>query len=124
MTNARIKSSPFKALRHNSGPRWSWGTESVGTITNLRRPRPTSPLYKDNSDKEADSPHYQTGVQRGQTRQKIKELLDIRTINELVQRRIQEVKLQSRSGMTLTVSKDSDFPISKKILECEFPKKF
>ena len=90
----------------------------------MRRPISTSPLYEDNFDNEADSLRYQTGVQRGQIRRKIEELPDIRTLDELVQRRIQEAKLQFCSGLILAVSKVLDSPLFEGIMECEFPRKF
>jgi len=60
-----------------------WVTHDDGPVT-LWQPRPTSLLYENNFDNEADSPHYQTGIQRGQTRRIIEELPDIRTLDELV----------------------------------------
>ena len=82
-----------------------------------------SPLCEDSSDNEADSPSYQSGVQRGQTRKKTEEFPDVRTLNKLVQRRVYEVKLQSLSEPTPTVAKVSDSSLSEEILECEFSKK-
>ena len=68
-------------------------TQDDGPITNLRRPKLTPFLREDSSDNEADLPHYQTRVQCDQIRIKIKEFPDIKTLDELVQRRIQEAKL-------------------------------
>ena len=63
-------------------------TQVDGHITNLRRSRPTSLLLEDNSDNEADSLRFQTVVQHNQTRRKIEEFPDIRTLDELVQKQI------------------------------------
>ena len=46
---------------------------------------------------------------------------DLRTLDELIQRRA-EAKLQS--SPSLSTVKISDSPFSEEILECEFPKKF
>jgi len=99
-------------------------TQVNGPITNLRQPRPTFLLHEDDPDNEADSPRFQTGVQHNQTRRKNEKFYDIKALDELVQRRIQEVKLQFRRGPTQATAKVSDSPLSEKILECEFPKKF
>ena len=40
-------------------------------ITNLRDPGPMSPIHKDYSDNEADSPRFQTKAYHRQTRRKI-----------------------------------------------------
>ena len=71
----------------------------------MRRLKPTSLLHEDDSDSEADSPRYQTGVQLKETRRKIEESLDIRTLNELVQRQIHETKLQFYRGPILTAAR-------------------
>ena len=50
-------------------------------------------VHEEDSDNEADSPHFQMGVKRDQTRRKIEEFFDIGMLDELVKRQIQEVKL-------------------------------
>jgi len=89
---------------------------------NLRRLEPTSLLCEDDADIEADS-SFLDGVQRDQPRKKIEEFPDIRTLNELVQKWIQEAKLQFCSGLIVEAAKVSDSPL-RRVLEFEFPKKF
>jgi len=81
-------------------------------------------LREDYSDSKADFSHFQMGVQHDQTRRKIEKFSNIRTLDKLVQRWTQEVKLQFHNGPTLTATKVSDSPLSEKILEHEFLKKF
>ena len=108
MINSRLKSSSSKVLRHRHN-RWinleldRW--KGDGPITNMRRLKPTSLLHEDDSDCEADSPRYQTGVQLRKTRRKIEKSLNIRTLNELVQRQIHETKLQFYRGPILTAAR-------------------
>ena len=92
-------------------------------ITNLRWFRPTSLLHEDYSDNEVDSPHFQGGVQHDQTRM-VEEFLYTRAFNELVQRRIEETKLQLCNRPNQVTAKVSDSLLSEEILECEYPKKF
>ena len=89
-------------------------TQIDGPITNLRRSIPMSLLREDNSNNEVDSPHYQTRVQCGQIQRKIEEFPDIRTLDILVQTRIQEAELQFRSKPISTAAKVSDSPILKR----------
>jgi len=42
----------------------------------------------------------------------------------LIQRRIEEAKLQFHNGPKQATAKISDYPLSEEILEYEFPKKF
>ena len=93
-----------------------------GPITNLRLLIPTSLLCEDGSDIEADSLCFWIEVQHKQTRRKIKKFPDIRALDELVQRQIQEVKLQFRSRLIQAAAKVFD-SLSIEILECEFAKK-
>jgi len=54
----------------------------------------------------------------------VEEIHYIQTLDELIQRWIEEAKLQLRSGPKWTTAKVSDFPLSEAILECEFSQKF
>ena len=83
---------------------------------NLRLSRQTLVLREDDSDNDVNSPRCQMGVQRGQTWKKIEEFSNIRTLNELVQRQIQEAKLQFHSGSMLITAISSYSLLSEKIL--------
>jgi len=97
--------------------------KSDGPITNLRRPRTTSPMSKITPTTK-QTRLVMKRVQRGRTRRKVEELSDIRTLDERVQRRLQEVKLQLCSGSILSAAKFSDSSLFEEILKCEFAKKF
>jgi len=85
---------------------------SEATLTNVS-------LYEDSSDNEVAS--LPNRVSTRSTQRKIEELPDIRTLDELVQRRIQEAKLQFLSGPTLAIAKVSDLLSTKRL--CEFSKR-
>jgi len=63
-------------------------------------------------------------VQHDQILRRIKEFPDIRILDELVQRRIEEVKLQLYSGPKQAAARVSNSLLSEAILECVFSKKF
>ena len=125
MTNSRHRSSPSKEPKADTtrGLARNWRDFGRRAITNLRQSRSTS-LHEDRSDNEIDSPHFRMGAQHSQTRRRIKEFPDIRALDELVQRRIQEAKMQLRSRLKQAAAKVSDSLLFKEILECEFLKKF
>ena len=68
-------------------------------------------MHEDRTDNEANSPHFQMGVQYNQTRRRIEEFSDIPTLDELVQWRIEEAKLQLCSGPKQATVKVSDSPL-------------
>ena len=58
-----------------------------------------------------------------QIRRRIEEFPDIQTLNKLVQRRIEEAKLQLCGEPKQATTMVSNSPLSEVILECEFQKK-
>jgi len=82
-------------------------TRVDGPISNLRRSKLISPMHEDGSDNKADSPCFQTKTQHDQIRRRTEEFPDIRILDELVQRQIEEAKLQLRSGSKQDTAKVS-----------------
>jgi len=79
----------------------------------MRQSRLTSSLHEDRCDNEADSFRSWAGVQHDQTRRRIEEFPYIQTLDELVQRRIEETKMQLHSRRNESLPR-SPIPLSLK----------